>query len=271
MAAATPARRPLSLRLRSLLPRLVAYGLLAALPVLGLARLRTTGPGPDLATTARWVVLGDGGRAATLITLHRAHEIAAAAARFAIGELAPPSFEGDWAARLTPYSTMAVRGWIPLLFEATDAQLAPASVRAFFEIRPTDGWGRRYRVSARAIAAGDAWRHDPEVQADLKAGLSRSFFAAGRPDFTAADWLRLTLVSDGADGRPDTGDDIVFISYVPVGHTFRVGANADQIRKRMNAELLRGRQFFRFTGSRWDLIDARLLAEYRLEMVAGGG
>ena len=271
VAAAAPARRPLGLRARSALPRLVVYGLLAALPVAGALRVRTTGPGPDLKTTVRWAVLGDDGRAATLVTLHRAHEIAAAAARFAVGELATPSFEGDWAPRLAPYSTMAIRGWIPLLFEATDTQLAPGAVRVFFEIRSTDGWGRPYRISARTLAAGPPEASDPEVSADLAAGLSRSFFSAGRPDLAATDWLRLALTSDGPDGRPDSGDEITFISYIPLGHTFRVGADADRIRRQMNADLIRGRHYFRYTGSRWDLIDARLLAEYRLEMIAGAG
>ena len=51
--------------------RLVVYGVIFLMPVLGFMRLRSTGPGPDLATTLRWMAFGDGGRAAELETIHR--------------------------------------------------------------------------------------------------------------------------------------------------------------------------------------------------------
>ena len=76
--------------------RVLVYGALIVLPILGFARLRDTGPGPDLPTTLRWMASGDDGRAAELITIHRAYEIGAAAARYAVRETEPFLFEGDW-------------------------------------------------------------------------------------------------------------------------------------------------------------------------------
>jgi len=76
--------------------RVVVYGLILLLPILGFMRLRTTGPGPDLETTLRWMVFGDGGRAAELETIHRMHEIASAASRYSIREMEMPPFDGDW-------------------------------------------------------------------------------------------------------------------------------------------------------------------------------
>ena len=70
--------------------RLVVYGLIILLPVLGFMRLRSTGPGPDLATTLRWMAFGDGGRAAELETIHRMHEIGSAASRYAVREMELP-------------------------------------------------------------------------------------------------------------------------------------------------------------------------------------
>ncbi len=270
IAAATPARTPATKRVLALLPRLVIYGALIALPILGFMRLRVTGPGPDLETTVRWMILGDGGRAATLVTLHREYEIATAAARYTVKNLEPPAFSDDWVKELQPYSTIAVRGWLPLLFSGADATLAPPSVRVFYEIRPSDAWGLSYRVETRTLERGKAWADDPEVKADLEAGLKQSFFSAGHPDFKSADWFRLHLVSDGPDGVPDSGDEISFTSYFPSGHTFRVGTDQRLVLREMEREIVRGRQLFRYTGSRWDLIDARMLAEYRLDSLVGG-
>lgn len=270
IAAATPARKPAARRLLGVVPRLVIYGALIALPILGFMRLRVTGPGPNLETTLRWMISGDGGRAATLLTLHREYEIATATARYAVKNLEAPSFSDNWAKELQPFSTIAIRGWLPLLFSGADATLSPPSVRAFYEIRPTDGWGHRYHVQTRTLERGEPWAKDPQVKADLEAGLKQSFFAVGHPDFKTADWMRLQLASDGPDGVAGTGDDIVFISYFPLGHVFRVGADQRQVLQQMDRDLVRGRQLFRYTGSRWDLIDARLLVEYRLDSLVGG-
>ena len=76
--------------------RLLVYGLLVLLPILGFMRIRTTGPGPDLVTTVRWMIFGDGGRAAELETIHRMHEIGAASSRYSLREVELPPFDGDW-------------------------------------------------------------------------------------------------------------------------------------------------------------------------------
>lgn len=263
LAVAAARTRHRRLRPGALVVRLLVWGALVALPVVGFLRLGRVGPGPDLATTLRWLALGDGGRAATLVTLHRAHEIAGATARFAVREMAAPDFDGDWASRLAPYSTMQVRGWLPFLFSAADASLAPAGARAFYQVRAADGWGRAYRVRTRTLARGQPWPTDPQVAADLAAGLKASFFAVGRPDFAAASWLRLELDSAGPDGTFDDGDDLAFVSYVPLEHTLRLSNNREQVQRELDRVFVRGRQLYRIEGSRWDLVDARLLAEFR--------
>jgi len=174
--------------------RVLLYGGLVLLPVLGLYRFEQVGPGPDLATTLRWITLGDGGRAAELVTLHRLYETGSATARYALREVSAPSFDEGWAETLAPYATMQVRGWLPLLFYGASTDLAPSAVREFYEIRATDGWGRPFHVSTRMIPRGDAWRDDPEVVEDLAQGLNATLLSAGRPDFTAAETLRLVMV-----------------------------------------------------------------------------
>ena len=258
--AASRKRSPLTI-----LSRLLLWGGLVALVALGWWRWAMLGPGPDLATTVRWIALGDGGRARSLVTLHRAFETASAAARYAVREVEPPSFEGDWAKELAPYSTMAVRGWLPLLFGAADASLAPDAVTAFYRVEPVDGWGRPWKVTTRNLRRGFDPSTDPQVRADLQAGLWKSFFAAGRPDFKEIGYLRLELRSSGSDGRFETPDDIVFTSYVPVRMLFRAGTGRQELQRKMDAAFLRGRHLFTWTGCPWDLIDARLLAEHRLD------
>jgi len=244
--------------------RVVLYGLIILLPVLGFARLRDTGPGPDLATTLEWMARGDGGRAAELVTIHRAHEIGAAASRHAVREREAFVFEDEWAAELAPKATMNVRGWMPLVFFGADAEMAPASVREFYEIRSEDGWGRPYRVDARTIERGDGWRDDPVVAADLEAGLQARFHTADRPDLGTGDWLRLQLTSAGGDGELDTEDDLRFISYSLISAPMRILASPEQALRKVERDYTIGQQFFRVEGSDWDLIDARLLAEFRL-------
>jgi len=46
---------------------------------------------------------------------------------------------------------------------------------------------------------------------------------------------------------------------------FRAGTGRRTLRRQMEAAFLRGRHFFTWTGCPWDLIDARLLAEHRLD------
>ena len=66
---ARPPRRSLRATLAGGAWRLLVYGLILVLPVVGFLRLRATGPGPDLATTLRWMARGDGGRARELVTI----------------------------------------------------------------------------------------------------------------------------------------------------------------------------------------------------------
>ena len=248
------------------LGRLVFYGALLAIPLLGFMRLRTTGPGPDLATTLRWMVLGDGGRASELVTIHRTYEIAAAAARYAVEQLSPASFEGDWADTLAPYATMNVRGWMPLLFYGATTGMAPASVETFYEVRADDGWGHPYRIATRQLHRDEDWTQDEEVTADLEAGLQSSFFAASPPELDRdRDWQRLEISSAGPDGAFDTADDLRLISYFPVGFTLRLTRRQAELNQELERAYLLGRQHFRLEGNHWDLIDARLLAEFRLE------
>lgn len=265
-AAARPPRPSLVAVLRGGAWRLIVLGLIAAVPVVGFMRLRATGPGPDLATTARWMVLGDGERAHELVTVHRMHEIATAAARQAVDTLNPPSFEGDWAEVVAPYATMHVRGWMPLLFYGATTEMAPASVREFYEVRAVDGWGRPYRVTERVLTREAGWSDDDEVAADLAAGLQPSFFASPISELDPdRDWMRLHLQSAGRDGAMDSGDDLHLISYLPVGITIRLSADQEKLQRELERAYTIGRQYFRLEGSRWDLIDARLLAEFRLE------
>jgi hypothetical protein len=261
-------RPPLGRRLASAAVRLAVYGLLTAAVVVGFLRLQNVGPGPDLPTTLRWVLLGDGGRAAELETLHRAHEIGAAAARYSVREMEPFRFEGDWETALQPYATMRIRGWIPMLFVAADTGMAPASVRELYEVRAVDGWARPYRIDTRVFGHDADPATDPEVAEDLADGLQRTFFDRSDPVFgRQTSWMRLELVSAGGDGRFDTSDDVAFVTYVPVGFTFRVRGSDADLRDDLSAAYTRGTQYFRFISHRGDLIDARLLAEWRLETV----
>lgn len=245
--------------------RVLVYGGIAALIVLGFLRFRTVGPGPDLATTLHWIALGDDGRHTTLVTLHRAHEIAVAAARLAIKEMEPPNLDEGWAERLEPYATLNVRGWIPLLTIGASTDTAPAAVREMYEVRARDAWGTPYRISSRELPRDPEWAGDPEVAADLENGLQRNLLAAGAPDFAERDWLRLEIVSAGPDGVFDSDDDLALVSYLPTGMTLRLDQPGAEIDRRLSEEYTLGRHYFRIEGSRWDLIDARRLAEFRLE------
>jgi hypothetical protein len=251
--------------LASVVGRLLLYGLLVGLPAAGFVRLRVTGPAGDLPTTLRWMVQGDNGRAAELVTIHREYEIAAAMARYTVEQQEAPTLDGDWAALLSPYATMNVRGFIPLLFWAANTDLAPASVKEPFTVSDRDGWGRLYRLTARTLPTHGVT--DPEAVADLERGLSVSFFAAGRPDLERGEWVRLEVLSPGPDGDYGTPDDLRMVSYLPVGVTLHLGKSAEELQRTLDRAFTLGRHYFRLEGSRFDLIDARLLAEFRLESV----
>jgi hypothetical protein len=263
-AVSVPPSRSIVQQLASGGWRVLVYGALILIPIIGFARLRDTGPGPDLPTTLRWMAFGDDGRAAELVTIHRAHEIGAAASRHAVREVEAFVFEDGWGAELAPKSTMNVRGWMPLVFFGADSGMAPASVREFYEVDDVDGWGRPYRVATTVIPAGDGWRTDPTIAADLEAGLQARFHTADVPDLGTGDWLRIELESAGRDGSFDTGDDLRFISYSLISAPLRMLADPDLVLRKIERDYTIGPQYFRLEGSRYDLIDARLLAEYRL-------
>ncbi len=262
------ARPPLMSRIWAGVWRILVLGLIVAVPVISATRLLNVGPGPDLATSLRWIVLGDEGRVAELITLHRAHEISSAAARFAVREFEAPPFDGDWGGVLDPFATMNVRGWIPLLFIGAMTDSAPASVKEFYEVSMVDGWGHPWQLSTRLIARGADIISDKEVQTDLSAVLNQSFSVVGKPDFAAAEWMRIELVSSAHDGIFNTGDDIQFISYFPVGFTFHLSGDQQELQQKLDEAYFHGRQFFRYEGAQYDLIDARLLAEFRMEALS---
>lgn len=251
-------------RLRSGGWRYIVYPLIVALPVIGFFRLRTTGLGPDLLTTVRWAAFGDGGRAAELETIHRMHEIGSAASRYMVRENEMPPFDGNWAEILAGSSTARVRGWIPLFEFGADTGMAPASVREMYEVRSDDGWGRPYRVRATLLPRSENVAALPLVARDLEAGLQATFFTRDEPDFSQGQWMRLRLQSAGKDGDFDTSDDLTMVSYIQVGHVFRLLYNPEEVQRRVERAYTIGRHYFRIEGSDYDLVDARLLAEFRL-------
>ena len=76
--------------------------------------------------------------------------------------------------------------------------------------------------------------------------------------------MRLELTSSGRDGVFDTADDLRFISYSLASAPLRMLADPDLVVRKIERDYTVGPQYFRLEGSRYDLTDARLLAEYRL-------
>jgi hypothetical protein len=110
------------------------------------------------------------------------------------------------------------------------------------------------------------WTDDDEVTSDLAAGLRPSFFASPIGELDPdRDWMRLNIRSAGRDGAMNSGDDLELISYLPVGITIRLSADQEKLQRELERAYTVGRHYFRLEGSRWDLVDARLLAEFRLE------
>ncbi|MCP4900598.1 MAG: hypothetical protein GY906_26845 [bacterium] len=269
VAATQPMRRSLAATIVSAGLRVVFYGLLVLIPVLGFMRLQSTGPGPDLETTLRWMVFGDDGRAAELVTIHRAHEISLAASRFALRELESLDFQKDnWADALHPFATIHIRGWIPMIFMGADTGMAPTSVKEFYEVRKIDGWNNPYSVTSQTFAFDHSWENDPEITADLEAGLRVNFFRMGVPDFEDGEWMRLALRSAGPDGTMNTADDLVFTSYMQVGLTIRLQLDQSQIKREIEVAYTTGKHFFRLEGNHHTLLDARQLAEFRAETIS---
>ena len=76
--------------------------------------------------------------------------------------------------------------------------------------------------------------------------------------------MRLLLESAGRDGDFNTSDDLSMVSYIQVGHVFRLLYNPEEVQKLVERAYTVGRHYFRIEGSDCDLFDARLLAEFRL-------
>jgi hypothetical protein len=119
-------------------------------------------------------------------------------------------------------------------------------------------------VTTRLIQRGFDWQKDPEINSDLEAGLQAQFHTLDEPDLGSGDWLRLELRSAGRDGVFETADDLRFISYSLASKPLRMLVDPGLVVKKIERDYTLGPQFFRVEGSRYDLIDARLLAEYRL-------
>ena len=132
----------------------------------------------------------------------------------------------------------------------------------------TNREGRPYRVVTRLLARGMPWPEDPEVANDLEAGLRQSFFKRADPDFKQADWMRLEMTSAGGDGDFDTADDILFVSYIPAGLTLRLLSDRARLQRQIEAAYTIGRHHFRLEGNRYSLVDARRLAEFRVESLS---
>jgi hypothetical protein len=249
--------------------RALVLGTILAVCIVLFQRFRITGPGPDLATTINWIVQGDDGRSAELVTIHRAYEIACAASRYAVIEQAPPPIMEGWEDVLKPLSTIRVRGWIPVPFiGGLDAGMAGEAVRELYEIRVTDGWERPYRLSSVILPRRDeVWQEDVQVQYDLELGLQSSLFRLGKPDPSVSDWMRLQIDSAGPDGTFSSGDDLRLVSYIQISQTFFYEEMAESRLRRMEAAYMIGPHLFRIEGNRYDLIDARILAEHRFDMI----
>ena len=112
----------------------------------------------------------------------------------------------------------------------------------------------------------DGWSNDEQVISDLTDGIQSSFYGPILTELDRdRDWMRLEIGSAGADAAFDSSDDLVFISYFPVGLTLRLRGDQQALEREMSRAYTMGRQYFRVEGSPWDLVDARLLAEFRLE------
>ena len=161
---------------------------------------------------------------------------------------------------------MSVRGWIPLLFWGATTDTAPASVRTFYEIRADDGWGRPYRLAARSLPRGEPWASDPRWQR-TSGGVSRPrCFGPPPPTWTtAADGCASRSPPRAATATSPLPTTSLSVSYLPVGLTLRLTREPGQVQRQIEDAFVRGRHYFRVAGNRFDLIDARLLAEFRLE------
>lgn len=219
-------------------------------------RFRAVGPGPDLSTTARWLVLGDGGRRAQLATLSRAYETARAVARLTLDRGAPASLDEVGWRTIQSYSNADYRGFVSLVVWAADASAVRGRLAWMLAVDGRDGWGRPWRSTLTRWPGSGA----PD-------GFFPGVVAAGAAPPRGRALFRLTLVSAGPDARFDTPDDLTLDAVFPAPRPVPIGDPA--LEHRREEEIERGQVWVRVSGSDYDLIDARLLSEFYLTSVHG--
>lgn len=247
LAAARPRRRLVVPWLSLLILAIVGGALSVAWQ-----RVRVVGPGPDAATTWRWVLHGDGDRRPTLATLMRAYETARAVARCCLdtGEACPLS-PADWRT-IAGYSNAAWRGFVPLVQWAAASTAITGRLADLLTVDGTDGWGRPWQASLERVAGSER-----------PGGFYPGALQSGSPPPAGRPLWHLTLRSAGADGRGGTRDDISFEAVFPAPRPLRLG---DPVAHReREVELERGQVWVRWQGTDYDLVDGRILAEFYLE------
>jgi predicted nucleic acid-binding Zn ribbon protein len=241
-------------RRRGEVPWMVLAALLVVVAAIAAlwARFKVTGPGPDLSTTAEWLVLGDRGRVEELATLSRAYETARALDRTCLDRGVPPTLDGiDWTA-VAAYSNASYRGFVSLIQWAAGPDAIRGRLAWLLDVDGRDGWGRPWRAQLAAWTV----THRPH---EFFPGV----LDAGSPPPADRPLLHLSLVSAGPDGRFDTRDDIVFEALFPAPTPLRI--RSEQAVAEHDAEIERGLVWTRIRGARYDLVDARVLGEFYLE------
>lgn len=234
-------------------PWLALSGLIvvAAVATFGWLRYRTFGPGPDLATTVRWAVLGDGARHGELATLSRGYETARAVCRSCIDGGIPNTMAGvDWQ-QISRYTNNAWRGFTPLVQWAAGPSAVEGRLAWLLAVDGRDGWGRPWRPTLT-----------PWPDADPPTGFHPGMLAAGAPPPRNVPLLWLTLTSAGPDGTFDTQDDVTFEAIFPKPPPIRV--NDPEAAKQRELDLDRGLVWVRWSGTAYDIVDGRILGEFYL-------
>jgi hypothetical protein len=224
---------------------------IGALAVAGVARIRAVGPGPDLATTLRWILAGDGARRSTLATLARAYETSRAVMRCSLDRDEPcPLASPDWR-EIASYANAAWRGYVPLIQWAVPETDITGRLADLLAVDGRDGWGRPFRVDLAP------WQQQSTT------GFYPDAVGAGPPPPRERTLLHLTLLSAGPDGAFGTADDIRFEALFPGPGALQGNIEALKARQR---EIDRGRVWRRWSGTSHDLVEARTLAEWYFEL-----
>ncbi len=230
---------------------LALLAVVAVAVVAGWRRLQLVGPGPDLPTTLRWVLQGDGDRRPTLATLLRAYETARAVARCCLDNGEPCSLAtAEWP-RIAGYANAAWRGFVPLVQWAAAGSAITGRLADLLAVDGTDGWGRPWQASVAPFPA-----------AGRPAGFYPGALQSGSPP-PRRELLHLVLVSGGADGAMGTADDLRFEAVFPAPLPLRLGDPA--ARRERDVAIERGLVWVSWQGTELDLVDGRILAEFYLE------